>query len=258
MIYAHRSVDLVVAVMAILKAGATFSVIDPAYPASRQIIYLRVAQPRALVVLKGAGTISPSVREFVSTELKIRVEVPALEILRDGAVYGGANPRGIDVLRSYFHLGDTDPNIALGPDSVGTLSFTSGSTGIPKGVKGRHYSLTHFFPWMGERFGLSENSKFTMLSGIAHDPIQRDMFTPLFFGAQLHVPTVDDIGTPGRLAEWMAASEVTVLISRPPWVSFSPHKPPDKYPLFRMHSSSEMCSPSVIASGFNLSQQMCA
>lgn len=36
------------------------------------------------------------------------------------------------------------------------------------------------------------------------------MFTPLFFGAQLHVPTSDDIGTPGRLAEWMAASEVTV------------------------------------------------
>ena len=36
------------------------------------------------------------------------------------------------------------------------------------------------------------------------------MFTPLFFGAQLHVPTADDIGTPGRLAEWMATSEVTV------------------------------------------------
>ena len=36
------------------------------------------------------------------------------------------------------------------------------------------------------------------------------MFTPLFLGAQLYVPTVDDIGTPGRLAEWMADSEVTV------------------------------------------------
>lgn len=36
------------------------------------------------------------------------------------------------------------------------------------------------------------------------------MFTPLFLGAQLHVPTADDIGTPGRLAEWMADSEVTV------------------------------------------------
>jgi len=36
------------------------------------------------------------------------------------------------------------------------------------------------------------------------------VFTPLFLGAQLHVPTADDIGTPGRLAEWMAESEVTV------------------------------------------------
>ncbi|KAK7683545.1 hypothetical protein QCA50_013380 [Cerrena zonata] len=210
MVYAHRSVELVVAVMAVLKAGATFSVIDPAYPPSRQTIYLQVAQPRALVVLKGAGTISPTVRKFISEELKIRVEVPALELLSDGSVAGGSNEKVDDVLKSHRHLADTDPNVALGPDSVGTLSFTSGSTGIPKGVKGRHYSLTHFFPWMGERFGLSENSKFTMLSGIAHDPIQRDMFTPLFFGAQLYVPTAEDIGTPGRLAEWMAENEVTI------------------------------------------------
>ncbi|KDR72580.1 hypothetical protein GALMADRAFT_73591 [Galerina marginata CBS 339.88] len=210
MVYAHRSVDLVVAVMAVLKAGATFSVIDPAYPPSRQIIYLRVAQPRGLVVLKGAGDINSSVREFLSEELKIKVEVPALEVFPDGHIIGGLDKIGEDVLAAHIHLGETDPNVTLGPDSVGTLSFTSGSTGIPKGVRGRHFSLTHFFPWMGERFGLDENSKFTMLSGIAHDPIQRDMFTPLFLGAQLHVPTADDIGTPGRLAEWMADSEVTV------------------------------------------------
>ncbi|TDL24639.1 large subunit of L-aminoadipate-semialdehyde dehydrogenase [Rickenella mellea] len=211
MVYAHRSVELVVAVMAVLKAGATFSVIDPAYPPSRQTVYLRVAEPRGLVVLKGAGVISPSVREFISTELKIRIEVPALELLQDGSIQGGVTAKSTDdVLKGHLQLADMDPNVTLGPDSVGTLSFTSGSTGIPKGVKGRHYSLTHFFPWMGERFGLSNHSKFTMLSGIAHDPIQRDMFTPLFFGAQLHVPTSDDIGTPGRLAEWMADSEVTV------------------------------------------------
>jgi len=204
--------------------------LDPAYPASRQTIYLRVAHPRGLVVLKGAGSISPSVREFLSEELKIRVEVPALEVFPDGTILGGINHDSgeQDVLKPQAHLGETDPNVALGPDSIGTLSFTSGSTGIPKGVKGRHFSLTHFFPWMGEHFGLNENSKFTMLSGIAHDPIQRDsqfffssrlhayefifflVFTPLFLGAQLHVPTAEDIGTPGRLAEWMAESEATV------------------------------------------------
>jgi len=46
MIYSHRSVDLVVAVMGILKAGATLSVLDPAYPSDRQNIYLEVAKPR--------------------------------------------------------------------------------------------------------------------------------------------------------------------------------------------------------------------
>jgi L-2-aminoadipate reductase len=131
-------------------------------------------------VLKGAGTLSPSVRQFVSAELKVRVEVPALELSPMGEILGGIIG-GVDVLKSHTHLADTDPNVTLGPDSVGTLSFTSGSTGIPKGVRGRHYSLTHFFPWMGERFGLGEGSKFTMLSGIAHDPIQRDSETSFDF-----------------------------------------------------------------------------
>lgn len=148
--------------------------IDPAYPPTRQTIYLQVAQPRALIVLKGAGIIGPSVRAFISNEVKIRVEVPALELLPDGAILGGSAEGAEDVLAPQQSLADQDPNIPLGPDSVGTLSFTSGSTGIPKGVRGRHYSLTHFFPWMGQRFGLNETSKFTMLSGIAHDPIQRD------------------------------------------------------------------------------------
>ena len=63
---------------------------------------------------------------------------------------------------------------------------------------------------MAEKFGISSEDKFTMLSGIAHDPIQRDIFTPLFFGAELHVPTSEDIGIPGRLAEWMNRSQVTI------------------------------------------------
>ena len=89
-------------------------------------------------------------------------------------VGGGIEGGSTDVLAPQARLAETDPNVVIGPDSIGTLSFTSGSTGVPKGVKGRHYSLTHFFPWMGQRFEIGEHSRFTMLSGIAHDPIQRD------------------------------------------------------------------------------------
>ena len=57
MIYAYRGVDLMIAVMGVLKAGATFSVIDPAYPPARQNIYLSVAKPKGLIGLEKAGTL---------------------------------------------------------------------------------------------------------------------------------------------------------------------------------------------------------
>ncbi|ODQ67735.1 L-aminoadipate-semialdehyde dehydrogenase [Nadsonia fulvescens var. elongata DSM 6958] len=210
MVYAYRGVDLVVAVFGVLKAGATFSVIDPAYPPARQNIYLNVARPKALVVIKKAGSLAPLVNQFIADELSLVTRVPELEILADGTLLGGKLDSGVDILAAQNSRKSEGTGIVVGPDNNPTLSFTSGSEGIPKGVRGRHYSLTYYFPWMAKTFGLSENDKFTMLSGIAHDPIQRDMFTPLFLGAQLLIPTSDDIGTPGRLAEWMSEHGATV------------------------------------------------
>ena len=62
---------------------------------------------------------------------------------------------------------------------------------------------------MKNHFGMSENDRFTMLSGIAHDPIQRDMFTPIYLGAKLLIPHKEDIQHEA-LAEWMKKYEPTV------------------------------------------------
>jgi L-aminoadipate-semialdehyde dehydrogenase len=208
-LYSYRGVDLVVAVMGVLKSGATFSVIDPAYPPARQNVYLQVSNPKALVVLKKAGRIDDEVRQFITDKLDIVCEVPELEISSTGILTGGIK-NGFDVLRNQQSFGDKFPGVVLGPDSIGTLSFTSGSTGLPKGVQGRHHSLTHFYPFMIEEFNLYEQDRFTMLSGIAHDPIQRDIFTPLFLGARICIPTSEDIGIPGQLAAWMARELITI------------------------------------------------
>lgn len=212
MIYSYRGVDLVVAVMGTLKAGGTFSVLDPAYPPDRQNIYLEVSKPRALVVIdkatQEAGALDDKVRTYIKDNLDLRTEVPALCLRDDGTLTGGDN-NGKEIFGSAVSRKSKSPGIVVGPDSRPTLSFTSGSEGKPKGVSGRHYSLAFYFDWMAKTFSLSENDKFTMLSGIAHDPIQRDMFTPLFLGAQLLVPSKNDIQNE-RLAEWMKDHGATV------------------------------------------------
>lgn len=205
MIYSSRGVDLMISVFAVLKAGATFSVIDPAYPPERQTVYLQVAKPRGLIVIKSAGILDDFVENYITENLDLKTRVDQLAILSQFNVTSSH-----DSLLPFFSQKDTPTGVVVGPDSNPTLSFTSGSEGLPKGVLGRHFSLAYYFDWMSQKFNLSENDKFTMLSGIAHDPIQRDMFTPVFLGAQLLVPTADDIGTPGRLAEWMSIYGATV------------------------------------------------
>ncbi len=158
-----------------LKAGATVSVLDPQYPAERQKVLLDVARPRHLISIRRAtqefGELSNTVMDFIATSLSIKSTVPALELSDDGRLKGGV-VEGKECLALQASLAEELPCVTVGPDSVPTLSFTSGSEGRPKGVQGRHFSLTYYFPWMAEKFGMSENDRFSMLSGIAHDPIQ--------------------------------------------------------------------------------------
>lgn len=130
MIYAYRGVDLVIAVMGVLKAGGTFSVIDPLYPPDRQIIYLKVAQPRALINLEkatqNAGELSEKVRSFITNSLQLRAEIPALAIRNDGLLVGG-NMENVDVLEPQQEMKAKSTDIIIGPDDIPTLSKSNAS-----------------------------------------------------------------------------------------------------------------------------------
>ena len=151
---------------------------------------------------------APIVRKYIDEELILKTEVPSLRIGDNGVLHGG-EVAGRDIFEDVKGKISSPPDTLVGPDSKPTLSFTSGSEGRPKGVLGRHFSLAYYSGWMAERFGLNQDSRFTLLSGIAHDPVQRDIFTPLFLGAQLLVPSKEDIQHE-KLAEWMSRYKPTI------------------------------------------------
>jgi non-ribosomal peptide synthetase component F len=88
--------------------------------------------------------------------------------------------------------------------------FTSGTTGDPKCILGTHRPLSHFIDWHVGEFGLRPADRFSMLSGLAHDPLLRDIFTPLWLGATLCIPNPDDMLSPGWLRTWMQKRQISV------------------------------------------------
>lgn len=115
--------------------------------------------------------------DFAARSLSLKSTVPALEISGDGKLKGGIVDGRNRLDASVY--GREDPiNVAVGLDSIPSLGLISGSEGRPKAVQGLYFSLTYYFAWMVERFGLSEQDRFTMLSGIAHNPIQMSRCLP--------------------------------------------------------------------------------
>lgn len=80
------------------------------------------------------------VRKFIDEELELKAEVPSLRLHDDGTLSGVEDGQD-DVFSQARAKASIPLLVPVGPDSVPTLSFTSGSEGRPKGVRGRHFSL---------------------------------------------------------------------------------------------------------------------
>ena len=193
-VYGHRSASLAWALLGILKAGAAFLILDPAYPTARIIEYVRGAKPRGFVHLRAGGAVSNELEDVLQATVHCRVTLSSLSSFRHD-----------DVLHTYSKV---DPQITIGPDDLAYVSYTSGSTGEPKGVLGRHGPLSHFLPWQAEKFGLTSSDHFSLLSGLSHDPLHREIFTALWVGGTIYVPDPDILGASGELADWMARQQV--------------------------------------------------
>src|SRR5262249_54388350 len=103
-IYGHRCATLVWALLGVLKAGAAFVILDPAYPAARLIDCLKVARPRGWLAIEVAGTPARALEEFV-TGLPdcCRLTLPWREVAVER-----------DLLAAQT---SADPCVAVGPDA---------------------------------------------------------------------------------------------------------------------------------------------
>lgn len=201
-IYGDRSASLVWAMLSVLKAGAAFVMLDPAYPASRLIDQIQLTEPKAWIAIESSsGT---------PEDFKALVAASSCSLVLSLPGRAAAEARGMFSEHSMY-----PPAVEICGEDLAYVVFTSGTTGKPNGVATPHASLSHFLTWHTETFGLNQEDQFSLLSGLSHDPLLRDVFAPLWVGATLRIPEPETILAPKHLRDWMRAEQISVAHCTP-------------------------------------------
>ncbi|TXC66080.1 AMP-binding protein [Piscinibacter aquaticus] len=195
-VHAERNAGLAWAMLGVLKAGAAFMLLDPAHPAARSAQCLLQARPRARLRLDTGGGLPPAL------EAALR-ELPIVASADWRAVRG--SPQA-----AWRECSAQPPDRAVAAVDLAYVAFTSGSTGEPKAIAGTHSPLTHFFEWHGRQWSLQPGDRFSVLSGLGHDPLLRDVLGALWLGASCWMPESGRMGDPGYPATWMSGAGITV------------------------------------------------
>lgn len=191
-----RTADLIVALLAVLKAGAAYVPIDLGYPVERIDFMLLDAEPvLVLTTTKSAGHLPWS-------EVP-RVVLDETDTVARLATYLDAN------------VEDDERDHVLSLSNSAYVIYTSGSTGHPKGVVVSLAGLVNLLTAMQERFVLGPNDRLLAVTTVGFDISNLEIFVPLISGAAVVLASPDVAADPFALRHTMVSAGVSVMQATP-------------------------------------------
>ncbi|MBS1518087.1 MAG: amino acid adenylation domain-containing protein [Bacteroidetes bacterium] len=179
----ERSAEMVVAIIGVLKAGAAYIPIDPAYPENRIDHMIRDS---------GSGLILS--QKHLSDIYK---DIPAEIIFIDD--------------NKYMDAGKAGATITVSPEDPAYIIYTSGSTGLPKGVLIRHKSLSNHMNWMINEFNFDSSVCVLQKTPFSFDASVWEFYLPLLTGGKLVIAKPDGHLDTAYMKEIITGKNVNVI-----------------------------------------------
>ena len=188
----ERSLDMMVGLLAILKAGSAYVPLDPAYPAERLAFLMQDCTPVALLTRsKGKEALGRGADGFTVIDLEADAPLWASEAATN-----------------------LDPaSLGLMPNNLAYVIYTSGSTGTPKGVAVEHQQLVNQVSAMRAIYGLGPEDRLLQFASIAFDISVEEIFGALLAGASLVLRTeawLTDAPAFWALCDWQGITFVSL------------------------------------------------
>jgi amino acid adenylation domain-containing protein len=176
------SVDLVVALLAIFKAGGAYLPLDPSLPQQRLAFMLQDSNAAVLI-----------------TEQSLSLNVSGLPVVlidRDHE-WIAAKP-------------ECPPEVPIHPDNLAYVIYTSGSAGRPKGVAVTHRGLMNLVNWHRQAYCLTPDDRASQLARFSFDACVWELWPYLAAGASVHFPPAGTLDSPADLIKWLIEKEITI------------------------------------------------
>ncbi len=184
-----RSIDLVVALLAIQKAGGAYLPLDPHFPADRLAYMLEDSRTKFLIT---------------KADLAFHFQSGAIKTIC------------LDLEREAIASQDNHPtHIHLNSDHLAYVLYTSGSTGRPKGVQVTQRNLLNFLYSMQRQPGLSARDVLLSVTTLSFDIAGLELYLPLITGAQLVLVSFETAADGQRLKQALENHQATVMQATP-------------------------------------------
>ena len=194
-----RSLEMIVAVIAVLKAGGCYLPLDPSYPAERLAFMLEDSGARLLIT-----------RQSLLEKLPF-IAAHALCVDADHT-YIASQPKH-------------DPDLAVSQQQLAYIIYTSGSTGVPKGVAITHRGLSNMAMALISAFGLTSKSRVLQFASFSFDASVSEIAMALCSGAELHLPDEEQRFPGPSLLHYLDAAAITHLTLPPTALALLPREP---------------------------------